>query len=106
MLVLAAVAACGGGGYGGTPEPAVSGDSIVVEVDNLNFYDASITYSYRGGTRRRLGTVTGKSKQSFTIKWEPVNLRFEINFVGGNRTTSQEIYAEAGEIVELRLPPR
>jgi hypothetical protein len=104
-MVAVLGAACGGGsGSDVSPEPAVLGDSIMVEVENQDFYDASIQYSYRG-TERRLGNVTGKSQGSFTIPWEPVPIRFTINFIGAGRTVSDEIPVERGDILVLRLPP-
>jgi hypothetical protein len=101
-----AVLACGGGaGPDVTPAPAVTGDSLVIEIQNQNFYDATIHYLYGGGARQRLGTVNGNSQGRFTIRWDPRPIRFNINFVGAGETISDEITTSVGDILGVTLPP-
>jgi hypothetical protein len=104
---VAVVASACAGGYssGAGSEPEVSGDSIVVEVRNQNFYDASIRYAWNGQTERRLGDVTGNSRRRFTIRWQPAMIRFNINFIGSGRTTTDEISVEQGDMLGLTIPP-
>ena len=97
--------ACGGSSPELTPDPAVTGDSLVIEIENQDFYDATIHYLFGGGNRRRLGMVTGNSRGRFTIRWDPRPLRFTINFVGAGATVSDEIQTSAGDIVGVTLPP-
>lgn len=97
--------ACGGSSPELTPAPPVTGDSLIIEVENQNFYDATIHYLFGGGNRRRLGMVTGNSRGRFTIRWDPRPLRFTINFVGAGETVSDDIQTSAGEIVGVTLPP-
>ena len=99
------VLACGGTSPQLTPDPVIPSDSLVIEVTNQDFYDATIHYVFgSGGNRRRLGTVTGNSQGRFTIRWDPRPLRFTINFVGAGETVSDDIQTSGGDIVGLTLP--
>ena len=54
--------------------------SLTVEVQNQNFYPATI-YAYRSGTRRRLGEVQAHQTRSFSFEWSLSDIRFLIDFL-------------------------
>ena len=56
------------------------GTSLTVEVQNQNFYPATI-HAYRAGGRRRLGFVEGYQTASFSFEWPATELRFLIDFL-------------------------
>ena len=56
------------------------GTGLTVEVQNQNFYPATI-YAYRSGTRRRLGEVRAHQTRSFSFEWSLSDIRFLIDFL-------------------------
>lgn len=107
MCVL--VLSCGGGGGPRPSEganPMVQRDSVYVIVDNQNFLDATISVTFSGVPRLRLGTVPGSNRQSFAMRYEATELRFRADFVGirGN-TRSDAVYPRPGQLIELTLRP-
>jgi len=80
--------------------------SIQVRVENLNFGDATV-HALRGGERIRLGQVTGKSEQSFTIRWNfSVPLEFQVDLVGGGACGIRPMTVDPGDKVWVRIPTR
>jgi len=78
--------------------------SIQVRVENLNFGDATI-HALRGGERIRLGQVTGKSEQSFTVRWNfSLPLEFEVDLVGGGACGIRPMTVDPGDKIWLRIP--
>jgi len=113
VLVATAVAvpaACTHGGKAdpnAAPEPEVG--PTTVRVQNQGFLDATV-YVYRGGSRTRLGAVTGNSTAVFTIPKVLVQpatqLRFLIAPIGGQRQPiSEEVTVSPGDQVGLVIPP-
>lgn len=78
--------------------------TIRIEITNLNWADATV-YAFRGGERHRLGSVTGKTDQVFTMDWiQSYDLHFEIDLLAGGSCTTDTLNVSPGEIVELRIP--
>ena len=104
VLALAAVVAgCVSGGGRSVPlfgEP--EGKLLLqIQVQNNNFNDATL-HAIWNGSRRRLGTVTGKSKATYTLEWTTSNpLQLEIDFLAGGVCTTQAITANPGETLDL-----
>ena len=104
-LVLAlATAGCGGGREKpslGKPSPPA-----MVHVANNNFADMTI-YVVQSGMRWRLGTVTGLSRQRFTmprVAYDAGDLYLLADPVGGSRGyLSPGVRVHAGEAVDLQL---
>ena len=107
LLVLAATLP----GCSKTPPKAVDPmEPAYLEVQNQSFYDMTV-YAYRGGSRVRLGTVTGNTTHVFTIPKSLVNpgmpLRFLADPIGGGRAPySEEIVVNPGDTLVLRIPSR
>ncbi len=105
-LVLAlGTAACGGGGK---PSLGKASPRAMVHVANNNFADVTV-YVVQSGMRWRLGTVTGLSRQRFTMprmSYDAGDLYLLADPVGGSRSyLSPPVRVNAGEAVDLRLHP-
>jgi hypothetical protein len=90
-----------------SPTPA---ERTVLEVENQTTLDMSV-YVVRSGMRERLGTVTAKMTQWFTIParliFGPTPLQFQTDPVGGGADPiTQEITVVPGDTVVFRIPPR
>lgn len=84
---------------------SLSGPPIVVEVRNNHFSDGTV-FAVRDGESLRLGIVTGKTDQSFSIPWGPnMSLRLEVQFIGNGACTTGSIQMEPGQHFLLELQP-
>lgn len=105
LAATAVLAACGAArSPASTPEPGTTleQNELTVEVENQNFYDATI-YAYDGGHRQRLGRVVGKTTESFTFRWSKQQLRMIIDFTGAGSIVSDELPVSPGEDDNLKL---
>lgn len=96
------------GCLGGSPSVGAArpgqADSILVLVDNQNFYDTSVFVRSSSFGRRRLGGVAGHSHREFAFRWNPSEVRFEVDFVGarfGART--EYVLLRRDDVVELQI---
>jgi hypothetical protein len=62
------VSACGGGSAMPLDDAFPDRSEFAVEVENNHFADAQVYVVFQGGSRRRVGTVTGKTSKSFTLR--------------------------------------
>ena len=105
LLVVALLLGAGGCSAAGIPNPfdraSREGGRLRIEVSNLNFNDATL-HALTGGTRLRLGTVTGKSDTRYTIDW-PISrdLWIEVDLVGEGVFTTNAVSAQPGTMVQL-----
>lgn len=81
-----------------------------VHVENQNYLDANVYAIGNGGTRQRLGTVTGNTNQDFVIPEYiigPANtVRFLIEPIGSNAAPiSNSLSIQPGQTVTLTIPP-
>jgi hypothetical protein len=108
VLSIGALAGCGRASEGPTGD-ALGGDPAVetldVTVENQNFNDATITALWEGGSRERLGSVTGLTTQTFTVEPRSSAVRFEIDFLAGGDFVGELIAANPGDHIELTLSP-
>lgn len=101
----------GVGGCGASRSGAVGGEEpdqteerrVTVEVSNENFYDATIYAVYGSGQRIRLGTVSGNSVETFTFRWNPLNVFFYINLIGSGDASTQSEGVNPGDLLLLRV---
>jgi len=107
VATLLGLTACASGSSGaGNPfgEDLSEREEIEIKVVNLNFSDASVWALIGGSRRQRLGTVTGKSEEFFTLSWtfsEP--LRIEFDLVAGPRCTTESLVVDPGDLLELQI---
>lgn len=105
-LLLATLLASSGCATAGGSGPFDGGreDSITLHVRNLNFADARLYTIRRSAARQLLGSVGGKQERDFTVDWqisEP--LRIEIDLLAGPTCTTEELYVDPGDMLELQI---
>ena len=81
-----------------------------VHVENQAFLDMNVYVIGDGGSRQRLGSVTGNTNQDFVIPdyiIGPANtVRFLVEPIGANRAPiSNSLSIRPGETVTLTIPP-
>ena len=77
---------------------------VSLEVDNQNFYDATI-YAVRPGLRQRVGYVTGEQKSTFSFRWPDGDLRLEIDLLSvGSYYTQVMDVQQVDELQPTVLP--
>ena len=105
VLALAGLtlAACSGTREASNPFETGSGArSIQINVENNNFNDATIRAVSR--SERRLGVVSGNSRESFTLPWPTVDdLRIRIDILAGDRFTTNRVSVGPGDRVFLTI---
>ena len=105
ILALGAAAGCSSTSQPRNPfesQGGASSTTIRINVENNNFNEATIRSVAR--TERRLGTVPGNGRESFTIDWPAVNdLRLQIDILAGDRFTTNRIQVSPGENVYLTI---
>lgn len=76
-------------------------DAIRIYVTNRNFMDATI-WAVTTGTRRKLGTITGKRDEVFTVPWDfSTDLWLEIDMLAGGRCTTDRLPVDPGDEIEV-----
>lgn len=85
------------------PEESAGGE-VRITVENLNFNDVTI-FAVRGGQRLRLGDVTGKSLNRFTMRLSfSLDVSFEAFLVGNRGCTVRALPVDPGDEVWVRIP--
>ncbi len=85
-------------------DDGVERGTVHVEVDNLNFYDATI-YVLSGSGERRLGIVPGKTVKTFVARLlGPDNIRLRVRMLAGGSFTTEFMNASPGETLLLIIP--
>jgi hypothetical protein len=102
-LLLAALFGCSHGGRTAGASFAEGGAeaSVRVFVTNRNFMDATI-WAITTGSRQKLGVVSGKGEEVFTIPWAfPTDLWLEIDMLAGDRCATESIPVDPGDDLEV-----
>ena len=88
-------------------EPTTRGNTqIQIIVTNNNFNDATLhAITGEGGSQRKLlGTVTGKSRATYTLTWRSLApLQIEIDVLAGGRCATDKVSMNPGDAVDLML---
>ena len=85
-------------------DDGVDPGTVHVEVDNQNFYDATI-YVVSGAGERRLGVVPGKTEKTFVARLVvPDNVRLRVRMLAGASFTTEVLSANPGETLLLIIP--
>jgi len=106
--VFAALACAGGSGTGApmsSVRPADEKEEISVEVQNQNFYQATV-YAYGAGNRTRLGVVESQGTRSFEFVWITGDLRFLVDFFANGCILTESLPVDRGDDLLLILQPR
>jgi hypothetical protein len=109
LVLVAALAGCGRASEGPAGDAfgadAAASETLDVTIENQNFYDATVTALWEGGSRERIGSVTGLTTQTFTLEPRSDAVRFEIDFLAGGDFVGELIAANPGDHIELTLRP-
>ena len=102
---MAPAAACVRPGKTTTAEP-----TTYVRVENQALQDATV-YVWDSSTRLRIGNVGSLSTQTMRIPssaiFGPSSLRFQVDFLAGNRPAlTESIMVVPGDTVVLQIPPQ
>lgn len=76
---------------------------ITVEVENQNFYDATV-YLVWQSSRRRLGVASGNARESFTTNWGGPEVTVMIEMLAGRRYQSIPIGVSPGDGLVVVIP--
>lgn len=97
---------CGGSSQPATGvRPVASERRLSVEVQNQNYYHATI-YAYDRGSRKRLGIVDSEGSRSFTFFWTTGNLRFLVDFFANGCILTDPLFVDAGDDILVVLQPQ
>lgn len=105
VAALAAMTACSHNGERPTfSRRAGQGNQVTIVADNQNFLDATV-YALWGAQRDRVGMVTGKTSQSFSVPFRGSDLQLQIDLIGGSSMTTDHIGVFEGDQLDLVIPP-
>jgi hypothetical protein len=97
---------CAAGAPGSQPrvDPFVAAgaasDDVLLTVQNNDFRDASI-YAIWNGVKKRVGSVTGMTSQTFRMSWQSEEIQLEIDFVGGGGYVSERVPVTQGDHLDF-----
>ena len=106
LLVLAlAVMSCRSGSREFQPRFAEPERGIELQVKNDNFYDATLYAVNPGGSKRRLGRISGKSQKTFEFRWSSTEIRIEIELLSVGSTLTDVLPVSEDDTLELVITP-
>jgi hypothetical protein len=106
-LLLVLTAACAGAATSDPFRPRAAGREgpVLLTVDNQDFRDASIFVNWTG-TRMRVGSVTGKTRNTFEMTWRDYQMWIEVDFLGGGELkTGQSTNVLPGDHIDFIIIP-
>lgn len=106
MVLTLALVGAGCASAGARPAGEVAARDVQLTVENQRFSDAVVYAVWGAGPRDRLGTVTGKTTQTFAT---PVrrggDMRVEVHFVGGGDLVAESMGAFEGDEFHFVIQP-
>ena len=100
----AALAAACAGNAQGVRESPLGDQTYSVEIENQNFYSATV-YAFRQGYRKRLGTVESNRTRTYSFTWPYTDIRFQGDFLAVGCTIGQSISVVPGDQYGLIIEP-
>ena len=85
--------------------PGGGSRDITLVARNHNFYDATLYAIGPGGSRQRLGRVSGNSDETFVFRWTSMDLRVEIDLLSVGSTFTDALPIDEGDELELIISP-
>ena len=76
-------------------------EPVRITVQNNDFYDAVIYANWIGSTRERVGMVTGKTTETFSMNWRSERVWFEADFVSGGTVPFEPVDVWGGDHLDL-----
>lgn len=106
LALTLVVGACAAGAPGSQPRvdpfdtARADSDDVLLTVQNNDFRDASI-YALWNGVKRRVGSVTGLTSQTFRMSWQGEVIQLEIDFLGGGGFMSERMSVTQGDHLDF-----
>ena len=92
-----------------TRDPFTEGSgatTVRVDVENRNFYDATIYATAAGGSERRIGDVGGNGRRSFEVLLEATaDVRFRIELLANGWCTTYPMMLNPGDALGIEIVP-
>jgi hypothetical protein len=89
----------------GAPGGSTAEDPIHIEVQNLSFNDITVWALRSSGQRERVGRVTGKTDERFTIGWNvALPISFFVEQTAGRSCRTGQVGVEPNARVWLSVP--
>jgi hypothetical protein len=78
--------------------------SFQLDVQNRNFYDATIYLINEAGQSRRVGEVVGNGSRSFQVPWEvTASMRIRIDLLASESCTTAPMVVNPGDELGLEI---
>lgn len=84
---------------------AIGEEGVQVTVENNDFRDATI-YANWNGYRHRVGMVTGKTTETFSMDWRNEFVQLQVDFVGGGGFDSDVVDVYEGDHLSFVILPQ
>ena len=104
LSVIIALTACASPSSGNGFRSSPTTESVLLTVQNDNYWDATIHANW-GGVRERLGFVVGKTTETFTFTWRRDEMQVEVRFTGDGGWRTDSILVSPGDCLELQIVP-
>lgn len=101
VLSTSALTACATGSPDNPMQLGARDEPVRITVQNNDFYDAVIYANWIGSTRDRVGMVTGKTTETFTVDWRSERVWFEADFVSGGSVPFEPVDVWGGDHLDL-----
>jgi len=105
LIALGCLACAACASPGASPfDAGVAPGTIHVEVDNQNFYQATV-YVVSSAGERRLGSLSGVSQKTFVARLVvPGDVRLRVRMLAGETFTTEPLQTGPGETLLLIIP--
>lgn len=104
LVLMLTVGGCAAGAPGSPtrrdPFDAAGTDEVRLTVQNMDFRDASI-YALWNGVKRRVGSVTGMTSETFRMQWQSEEIQLQVDFVGGGGYVSERVPVTQGDHLDF-----
>ena len=104
LSLIVAPTACASPSPGNEFRISPTTGSVLLTVQNDNYWDATIHANW-GGMRERLGFVVGKTTETFTFSWRRDEMKVEVSFVGDGEWRTDFILVSPGDHLDLMILP-
>lgn len=105
LLLIVVLSACASSPGSDVMRTTGQGEDVQLTVENNDFRDASI-YAYWNGAKTRVGMVTGKTSDTFEMRWRSEEIRFEVDFIGGGGFMSDIMDVYEGDHLNFVILPQ
>ena len=87
---------------GGPFDGGAWSDEVLLTVENNDFRDATIDV-YWNGMRTRAGIVTGKTTETFELRWRGEWVRLGVDFLGSGGYETEQVPVDPGDHLNFTI---